>query len=100
VVGNSSFNIVQPDEVVATLCKINNTDSAKYDTSYITYLTGRFGVGTITKVFIQTDRYFLTSGVTGKFKLTRSELDELISMGDFPVIKNDRIHWNGKNIGT
>jgi len=94
VVGNSSFNVVQSDEVVATLCRINNTDSGKHDVSYITYLTGRSMIGSITKVFVQTDRYFLTSGVTGRFKLTESQLNEFICMGDFPVIKDNEISWN------
>jgi hypothetical protein len=98
VMGDSSFNIVQPDEGAATLCKINSGSSGIINISYITYSAGRSMIGSITKVFIRTDKYYLTSGVTGTFELNRSQFNEFISMGEFPVIKNNNIYWDGDNI--
>jgi hypothetical protein len=98
VIGNSSFNIVQPDEGVATLCKINNNGPEIKNISYITYPTGKTTIGSITKVFIQTDKYYLTSGVTGTFEVNRSQFDEFISTGNFPVIRKVNIYWDAENI--
>jgi hypothetical protein len=99
VVGNSSFNIVQPDVGVASSIQIKKK-SESYDAMYYTYPTNRVSIGSITKPLIDNvQKYFLTSGETGEFKLNKRELDEFISLGEFPVINKSNIYWVEDNSG-
>lgn len=97
-IGSSSLNIVQPEGGVANLCEIKNTLSNKYEISYITYLTGRSLLGAITSVTIQSDEYFLTSGMTGEFKLKKSKFVDFLNRWKFPIIKKNSVYWDHNNI--
>ena len=97
VVGDSSFNIVQSNVGVVSSLVIKDK-SKFYNAVYHTYPTNRVSIGSITKPFIYTeDKYFLTSGRTGEFKLDEEELNEFISLGEFPIIDGSKIQWAGNS---
>jgi hypothetical protein len=47
----------------------------------------------MTNVYINSNKYFLTSGKIREFELSKSGFEHFISMGELPVIKSSNIYW-------
>jgi len=93
-IGDSGFNIVQPDGGVASLCEIRESE-ADISLSYKTFTTKRCSIGSITNLFIkQAPQFFLTSGELGDFRLLESEIDEFLSMEPLPIVWESKLYWS------
>jgi hypothetical protein len=91
-IGDSSFNIVQPNVGVASSVKIDQI-SDSYNITYQTHPANE--IGSITTIFAdETDKYFLTSGKTGEFELTKNKTREFLSVEKIPIIRGSKIYWD------
>jgi hypothetical protein len=91
-IGDSNFNIVQPEEGTAALYEINEETPSVYNISYKTYLTGKSLMGAITNIFIK-DRYFLTSGKNVDYEIEKRKFEDFSVRGSLPVLKDGQIYW-------
>jgi hypothetical protein len=97
-IGDSSFNIVQPEGGAATICEAKEKSENDFEVSYYTYLTGKSLIGAMTNVYINSNKYFLTSGKIREFELSKSGFEHFISMGELPVIKSSNIYWRHEDL--
>lgn len=96
-IGKSDINIAQTDSNIASLLNVEEKDEYFHST-YETYPTINSPLGSMSTPFVNdSDKYYLTSGETGVFKLTEDELSEFISLGEFPIVEDSNIHWGNTN---
>jgi hypothetical protein len=97
VIGDGSVNLTQATSGIPSLCDVQSNGDG-FHTIYKTFLTKRKGLGSITIPYAKNnDKYFLTSGITGEFKMDRNELLRFISMGEMPITIDSSIYWGDEN---
>jgi hypothetical protein len=97
VIGDGSVNLTQATSGIPSLCDIQ-PDGDDFRAIYKTFLTKSKGLGSITIPYAKNNnKYFLTSGRTGEFNMTRNELLRFISMGEMPITIDSSIYWGDKN---
>jgi len=97
VIGDGSVNLTQAKGGIPSLCNIHSEDDG-FNMVYQTFITRRKDLGTITIPYAKdNERYFLTSGKTGEFKMNKNELLRFISMGEIPIKVDSSLYWGDEN---
>jgi hypothetical protein len=97
VIGDGSVNLTQAKGGIPSLCNIHSEDDG-FNMAYQTFITRRKDLGTITIPYAKdNERYFLTSGKTGEFKMNKNELLRFISMGEMPIKVDSSLYWGDEN---
>jgi len=94
IIGDGGMNLTQSKSGTPSLCDILKRDS-EYTLSYTTYLTRRKNIGSITIPFVENnEKYFLTSGSTGNFRLNINDILRFLSKDEIPVRKSSTLYWS------
>ena len=94
VVGDGSFYVTQVQGTFPNMCNITRTNGS-YRVEYITYPAGEYGLGSLVRPILPDDTpHYLSSGAVDVFDLTRSELEEFLSLEEIPVLTNGELSWS------
>ena len=97
LIGDGGLDLTQSKSGIPSLCKISK-NSEENDVSYWTYVNRRKDLGSITIPYVKgNQKYFLTSGHTGRFMMGNDELLEFLSMGEMPIIMDSSLYWSNEN---
>jgi len=93
-IGDSGFNVVQPEGGAAKLCGIKCVED-NYQLTYETYTTNRCPLGSITNLFIDDiHQFFLTSGELCEVELSKEEIQGFLRMESIPVVISSTLYWS------
>jgi hypothetical protein len=94
VVGDGGFCVTQVQAVLPNMCKIDRLDDG-FAVDYRTYPAAAFELGSLVVPYVPgNERYYLSSGTVDTFHLTKSELNDFLSMETIPVMVDNQLLWS------
>jgi hypothetical protein len=94
VIGDSGLDLTQPESGIPSLCKLER-EADSFKLKYMTYLTRKRNIGTITIPYInENEEFYLTSGFTGEFSTNINELMRVFTEDTMPVKLKSRLYWS------
>lgn len=94
IIGDGGLDLTQPEGGIPSLCKLEKNDGS-FDLTYITYLTRRKNIGSITIPFINGNNdFYLTSGFTGNFSVEIDEIIRILTEDPMPVKLESKLYWS------
>jgi hypothetical protein len=94
VVGDSGLDLTQPESGIPSLCRLER-EADSFNLTYITYLTRKRNIGSITIPYINNNKeFYLTSGFTGEFNININELMRVFTEDLMPIELDSRLYWS------
>jgi len=94
IIGDGGLDVTQPESGIPSLCKLQK-ECKVFNLTYITYLTRKRNIGSITVPYIDgNDDFYLTSGFTGNFKTNIKELLRVFTEDPMPIKTDSKLYWS------
>jgi hypothetical protein len=94
VIGDGGLDLTQPTTGIPSSCEIVKKKE-EFEMTYRTYLTRPKSIGSITIPYISDNqKFYLTSGSTGKFSMDINGLLRFLSENKLPVKIGSRYYWS------
>jgi hypothetical protein len=94
VVGDGGMAITQSENGTPNLCKIKSVGDA-FSVEYKTYPTTQRGIGSLVIPIIEgNNNHFLSSGSLDTFEMSKSELEQFLSLENIPVKIDGQLYWS------
>jgi hypothetical protein len=94
LVGDGGFSVTQVQALLPNMCKIERQNEI-YAVEYRTYPSGEYELGSLVVPYIPgNETYYLSSGTATVFDLSRSELEDFLSLENIPVMVDSSLQWS------
>jgi len=94
-IGDGGLTLVQNENGSVAYWPVRRLEDDAYEVEFKMYPTDKYGLGSMTvPTFRSSDTHYLSSGVVDTFVLTRSEFEEFMNAGTFPVEVDGELRWS------
>ncbi|WP_327053361.1 hypothetical protein [Halomicrococcus gelatinilyticus] len=94
-IGDGGLTLVQNESGLVVYTKVRRLESDKFELQPIAYPTGKYGLGSMmTLTYYESDVQYISSGALDEVVLDRSEFEEFLDDGVFPVEVDGELRWS------